>query len=133
MFQWGRQRLQLCWARRAPCVKSLGLQTQEQVSGIGRHVPVDEVGQSAVSGLRLAGNAANPMAQVIMAATDGLGVGVNVNADLMHEEFAHKMAKLSREISGGPADPGQTPIQAAPSARVDTPAPWNPRLATRGS
>lgn len=76
------------------CVKSLGLVTQEHVSGIGRHVPVDDGGQTDVPGLWLAGNVANPMAQVIMAAADGLGMGLRVNADLMQEEFAHKVAEL---------------------------------------
>lgn len=76
------------------CVKSLGLVTQEHVSGIGRHIPVDDGGQTEVPGLWLAGNVANPMAQVIVAAADGLGMGLRVNADLMQEEFAHKVAKL---------------------------------------
>ncbi|MCW2130886.1 NAD(P)/FAD-dependent oxidoreductase [Arthrobacter sp. VKM Ac-2550] len=76
------------------CVKSLGLVTQEHVSGIGRHVPVDDGGQTEVPGLWLAGNVANPMAQVIMAAADGLGMGLRVNADLMQEEFARKVAEL---------------------------------------
>ncbi|AUI53288.1 thioredoxin reductase [Arthrobacter crystallopoietes] len=76
------------------CVKSLGLVTQEHVSGLGRHVPVDDGGQTEVPGLWLAGNVANPMAQVIMAAADGLGMGLRVNADLMQEEFARKVAEL---------------------------------------
>ena len=79
------------------CVKSLGLVTQEHVSGIGRHVSADELGQSTVPGLWLAGNVANPMAQVIMAAADGLGVGAKVNADLMQEEFAQKVEQLRQE------------------------------------
>ncbi|MFJ6416558.1 NAD(P)/FAD-dependent oxidoreductase [Paeniglutamicibacter sp. NPDC091659] len=76
------------------CVKSLGLVTQEHVSGIGRHVPVDDGGQTEVPGLWLAGNVANPMAQVIMAAADGLGMGLRVNADLMKEDFDHAVAEL---------------------------------------
>lgn len=79
------------------CVKSLGLETQEHATGIGLHVPADEMGQSGVPGLWLAGNVANPMAQVIMAAADGLGVGAKVNADLMQEDFDLKVARLRRE------------------------------------
>ncbi|RNE49803.1 NAD(P)/FAD-dependent oxidoreductase [Corynebacterium alimapuense] len=76
------------------CVKSLGLVAQEHASGIGRYVPVDDGGQTEISGLWLAGNIVNPMAQVIMAAADGLGVGTRVNADLMQEELAHKLSQL---------------------------------------
>ena len=79
------------------CVKSLGLVTQEHSSGIGRHVPANEFGQSTVSGLWLAGNVTNPMAQVIMAAADGLGVGAKVNADLMQEDFAQKLDQLRQK------------------------------------
>lgn len=94
------------------CVKSLGLVPEEHVSGIGRHIPVDDGGQTEVPGLWLAGNVANPMAQVITAAADGLGTGLRVNGDLMQEEFARKVAELRMKnaaAQGGSAPANQLP------------------------
>lgn len=75
-------------------LEPLGLEPQEHPSGLGRFVPIDDANQTQVHGLWLAGSIANPMAQVMMAAADGLGVGMRVNGDLMQEEFADAVAEL---------------------------------------
>lgn len=76
------------------CVGSLDLTPQEHASGLGRYVPVSEGNQTEVPGLWLAGSIVNPMAQVIMAAADGVGVGMRVNGDLMLQDFAHAVTEL---------------------------------------
>lgn len=81
------------------CVGSLGLVPQEHASGLGRYIPVDDANQTEVPGLWLAGSIANPMAQVIMAAADGLGVAMRVNADLIQEECSHAVTKLRAQQS----------------------------------
>ena len=84
------------------CVGSLGITAQEHASGLGRYLPVDGRGQSEIPGLWFAGSIANPMAQVIMAAADGVEVGMKVYADLMQEESTRAVAEL-RARGGEPA------------------------------
>ena len=76
------------------CVRSLGVKTQDHFSGIGKYVAVDDAGQTEIPGIWGAGNVTNPMAQVIVAAAEGMGVGARVNADLMQEEFDLAVARL---------------------------------------
>jgi thioredoxin reductase len=49
-------------------------------------VVVDPVGQTTVSGIWAAGNAANPRAQVITAAGEGSGAAIAINNDLVDED-----------------------------------------------
>jgi thioredoxin reductase len=52
-------------------------------------VVVDPVGQTTVSGIWAAGNAANPRAQVITAAGEGSGAAIAINNDLVDEDSQH--------------------------------------------
>ncbi len=74
------------FAARAGVLTSLGLEATDHPSAMGTHVASDGVGASAVSGVWLAGNVTDPMAQVIGAAAAGLMAGAAINADLVAEE-----------------------------------------------
>jgi thioredoxin reductase len=74
---------------------ALGLPTTEvKVAGhvLARHVPADATGATSVPGVWVAGNVADPMAQVIVAAADGLKAGAAINADLVEEDTARAVA-----------------------------------------
>ncbi|MGX6601823.1 NAD(P)/FAD-dependent oxidoreductase [Micromonosporaceae bacterium Da 78-11] len=69
---------------RGELVAGLGLQTVEHPMGFGTLVPaVDPTGRTAVDGVWVAGNVADPMAQVITSAAAGLMAGAAINADLL--------------------------------------------------
>ncbi|MFL4475841.1 NAD(P)/FAD-dependent oxidoreductase [Paeniglutamicibacter sp. MACA_103] len=72
----------------------LGLEATAHPSGIGTYVTTDETGKTEIPGLWAAGNTRDPMAQVMMAAADGLRVGAMVNADLIQEETDAAVAAL---------------------------------------
>jgi thioredoxin reductase/SAM-dependent methyltransferase len=74
---------------RAEVLLSLGLQTAEWQTGghvLGTYVPSDPTGLTAMPGVWVAGNVADPRAQVIGSAAAGLQAGAAVNADLIAEE-----------------------------------------------
>lgn len=75
-------------------LSGVGLQATAHPSGIGTHVSADETGKTEIPGLWAAGNTRDPMAQVMMAAADGLRVGAMVNADLIQEETDAAVAAL---------------------------------------
>jgi thioredoxin reductase len=63
---------------------TLGLEPVEHPMGIGTYVPAtDPTGRTAVDGVWVAGNIADPMAQVITSAAAGLTAGAMINADLL--------------------------------------------------
>ena len=71
-------------AARAGFLAALGLDAVDHPMGIGTYVPsVDPTGRTAVPGVWVAGNVADPMAQVISAAAAGLTAGAAINADLL--------------------------------------------------
>jgi thioredoxin reductase len=78
----------------------VGLVAAAHPSGIGTYVVADETGKTEIPGLWAAGNTRDPMAQVMMAAADGLRVGAMVNADLIQEETEEAVASLR---AGAPA------------------------------
>lgn len=55
-------------------------------------VVVDATGRTSVSGLWMAGNAANPRAQVITAAGEGSAAAIAINADLVDADVASAVA-----------------------------------------
>ena len=75
-------------------LEGVGLQAMAHPSGIGTHVAADETGKTEIPGLWAAGNTRDPMAQVMMAAADGLRVGAMVNADLIQEETDAAVAAM---------------------------------------
>jgi thioredoxin reductase len=63
---------------------TLGLEPVEHPMGIGTYVPAtDPTGRTTVDGVWVAGNIADPMAQVITSAAAGLTAGAMINADLL--------------------------------------------------
>lgn len=71
---------------RAEMLEGLGVEAVEHFSGVAAHVPVDERGRTTVAGVWAAGNVADPMAQVIVAAAQGLQVAAQINAELVAED-----------------------------------------------
>jgi thioredoxin reductase len=74
---------------RSELLGGLGLEPVEQeVDGdvIGTRVPADPTGATAVPGVWVAGNVADPLAQVISSAAAGLTAGAAINADLVMAE-----------------------------------------------
>lgn len=82
----------------------VGLETTAHPSGIGTYVATDETGKTEIPGLWAAGNTRDPMAQVVMAAADGLRVGAMVNAELIEVETEAAVAALR---AGAVAGAGQ--------------------------
>ena len=68
-------------ARPAGLLTSLGYELDE--AGFAR---VDATGHSSAPGVWVAGNAANPRAQVITAAGEGSAAAIAINADLVEED-----------------------------------------------
>ena len=70
---------------RAGMLAGIGLEAVEHPSGMGTHVPADARGQTAVPGVWAAGNVTDPMAQVVVAAAQGMMAGAAINGDLVLE------------------------------------------------
>ncbi|MCE0539423.1 NAD(P)/FAD-dependent oxidoreductase [Kineosporia rhizophila] len=76
-------------------LKGLGLETAPmEVEGfvLGTSLKVDPTGRTEVPGVWAAGNVANPMAQVMVSAGQGLMAGAAINGDLIQEEVRAAMA-----------------------------------------
>jgi thioredoxin reductase len=70
-----------------------GLTPVEHPMGIGTHVPAeDPTGRTSVPGVWVAGNVADPMAQVVSSAAAGLTAGAAINMDLIAEDTAAAVA-----------------------------------------
>jgi thioredoxin reductase len=80
---------------RAELLAPLGLEPAELRMGehvIGTRIEADHAGATAVPGVRVAGNIADPQAQVVMSAAAGLTAGAAINYDLVLEEARHAAA-----------------------------------------
>ena len=62
------------------------------------YVPADPTGGTAVPGVWVAGNVADPRAQVIVAAAAGLDAAVALNADLIAEDV--RLAVAAPSLAG---------------------------------
>jgi thioredoxin reductase len=73
-----------------------GLTPVEHPMGIGTYVPAeDPTGRTSVPGVWVAGNVAEPMAQVVTSAAAGLMAGAAINMDLITEDTAAAVAEFS--------------------------------------
>jgi thioredoxin reductase len=82
---------------RAHMLRTLGLETTDQEFAgaiVSRYIAADPMGATAVPGVWVAGNLADPFAQVIAAAAAGLKAGAAINADLIAEETARAVAAV---------------------------------------
>ncbi|WP_050515271.1 NAD(P)/FAD-dependent oxidoreductase [Streptomyces rimosus] len=75
---------------RAKVIESLGLETAESVAPdgtvLGNHVAAGPGGATSVPGVWAAGNVADPMAKVSIAAAMGVHAAAEINFDLVEEE-----------------------------------------------
>jgi thioredoxin reductase (NADPH) len=74
---------------RSDLLDDLGLQTVPMLRGddvLASHVAAEPTGATAVPGVYVAGNVANPMAQVIVSAAAGTTAAGLINAELVEEE-----------------------------------------------
>jgi thioredoxin reductase len=92
---------------RADVLVSLGLEAVEHPMGVGTHVPADPTGQTAVPGVWVAGNVADPVAQIVGAAAAGSRAAAALNADLVAEDVDRAVSargqphhELSRTTTG---------------------------------
>ncbi|MFP5488140.1 MAG: methyltransferase domain-containing protein, partial [Acidimicrobiia bacterium] len=76
-------------ARTAP-LAGLDLDSVPHPSGLGDHLPVDDMGRTTVSGVYAAGNVTDPSQQVLHAAAAGSRVGAMVAADLAHVDHEQR-------------------------------------------
>jgi thioredoxin reductase len=87
---------------RAEVLLSLGLETADFEMGghvLGTYVACDPTGLTAVPGVWVAGNVADPRAQVITSAAAGLWAGAAINSDLIAEE-THLAVERYRAAGG---------------------------------
>jgi thioredoxin reductase len=74
-------------------LESIGLSIVEHPMGAGAYVPAeDPSGRTSVPGVWVAGNVADPVAQVITSAGAGLTAGAMINMDLIQAETAAAVA-----------------------------------------
>ena len=85
---------------RAGFLAALGLRPVEHPMGMGEYLPADATGRSSVPGVWLAGNVADPFAQVGAAAAAGAMAGAQINADLVAGET--RVAVESRATLAAP-------------------------------
>ncbi len=81
---------------RSELLESLGLEVEDVLVGdaaIGRRVSADPRGATAVPGVWVAGNVSEPMAQVVVAAGQGLTTGAAVHGDLVAEDGRHALER----------------------------------------
>jgi thioredoxin reductase len=71
---------------RSELLAGLGLEPSEHPSGAGERIDGDALGATAVPGVWVAGNVADPMAWVASAAHQGALAGAAINHDLIAEE-----------------------------------------------
>ncbi len=76
------------WTARLTGLDGLGLVAVDHPSGAGTHLPVEPMGKTCVPGVYAAGNVADPMAQVVVAAGQGLTAAAAIHGDLMMTDTA---------------------------------------------
>ncbi len=94
-------------APHAGFLAALGLRPAEHPAGVGEYIPSDATGRTDVPGVWVAGNVADPVAQVGAAAAAGTAAAAQINADLVAEE--------TREAVAGYRDAHPALSQGAPA------------------
>ncbi len=94
------------FAANADLLTDLGLEVTEMRMGdvvVATHVAADPTGATAVPGVWVAGNVANPMTQVVASAAAGMTAGAALNADLVAEDTRAALAahRAQREVVRG--------------------------------
>jgi thioredoxin reductase len=84
---------------RAKLLASLGLSPAEVRAGeyvVGTRIEADATGATAVPGVWVAGNLADPLAQVVTSAAAGLAAGAAINLDLVMEDAGRAADSYAR-------------------------------------
>ncbi len=71
---------------RTEVLAGIGLVPSEHPMGVGTRIEADATGRTAVDGVWVAGNVADPVAQVISSSAAGVMAGAMINMDLITEE-----------------------------------------------
>ena len=90
----------------ADLLTSFGLAPVEVVFGgqvIATRIVADPSGATSVPGIYVAGNVADPQAQVTVAAAAGLMAGAGINADLVAADARHAVTMVSTTKSASPS------------------------------
>ncbi|NDL59302.1 FAD-dependent oxidoreductase [Phytoactinopolyspora mesophila] len=91
---------------RAGFLVGLGLEAVEHPSGMGTQIPCDHTGRTDVPGVWVAGNVAEPMAQVGASAAAGAMAGAHINGDLVMENVNRA---VENNRSGGAGESHSVP------------------------
>lgn len=106
-------------SRQVCCLlRALGLETNDyEIAGhvIATYFAADANGATSAPGVCVAGNVADPMAQVITAAAAGLKAGAGINADLIAEETTRAVVAF-RAQSPAPREPFSVYSEVQPDA-----------------
>jgi thioredoxin reductase len=76
----------------SPVLDDLGLKPVEHPMGVGAAYPAGPAGQTDLPGVWVAGNVTDLMAQVVVAAGQGLAAGAAINMDLVAEDADRAVA-----------------------------------------
>ena len=85
---------------RAEPLLSLGLEAAEHPSGMGTYLPSEASGLTAVPGVWVAGNVADPSAQVLKSAAAGAVAAAAINADLVEEDGRRAVVARRDRLAG---------------------------------
>jgi thioredoxin reductase len=85
---------------RSAFLEGLGLKAVPEPNGLGELIDCDATGRTSVPGVWVAGNVTNLMAQVVVAAAEGMRAGAAVNADLVAEDTSRAVAAAARDSAG---------------------------------
>ncbi|OKI26827.1 NAD(P)/FAD-dependent oxidoreductase [Streptomyces sp. CB03911] len=81
-------------------LEALGLPMRDLPDGMGRHFVTGPAGATEVAGVRVAGNATDPAAQVGASAAAGALAGAHLNAELVAADTDAALAAAQRDTSG---------------------------------
>ncbi|MFE3113631.1 NAD(P)/FAD-dependent oxidoreductase [Kitasatospora indigofera] len=95
-----------CMRARDEGLEALGLPMRELPDGMGRHFVTGPAGATEVAGVRVAGNATDPAAQVGASAAAGALAGAHLNADLVTADTDAALADAARADARRDTVPG---------------------------
>ncbi|ASW56302.1 NAD(P)/FAD-dependent oxidoreductase [Plantactinospora sp. KBS50] len=88
-------------APRSDILTALGVTPTAHASGIGAYIAADPTGQTPAAGVWVAGNVADPHANVLACANSGSLVAAAINADLIAEDTRQAVRAYNAPFSAG--------------------------------
>lgn len=95
------------FAARTDLLSDLGLAVTEHPRGVGTFVEADPAGRTTVPGVWVAGNVADPMAQVVASAAAGVMAGAAINFNLVEEDARAAVAARRPFSAAAEAEAGE--------------------------